>query len=449
MNTKNQAAAVSGTVTDVLDTAKSLFSTARENVQTPSGRLLMFAIRFLLSFVNLFYFKGVLRMAYYSMFYRLDIPETGRGAYCFLVVMACLFFGALMIFTRRQIVTRLVIMCSMPFYFPIFLFNYKHLVLVIPLLILIVVTYLASGTSEGPKTILGAVFLMLYLIGAFVFITVQSILQPAIEETVTERGVTPEGCYRYSIVQELDQGDGKTYVAVEPNTADVEYDHSRWYAKGFRREVYLERPVCRFEAQWSTKTRPEITRELISNNPNTTFTLNAEQMRLLGLNIGFSKEYTLSQLSRRQRFKLGFGIENDTVDSRIARFFGVTLMEKSYSVILDFDQMEELGLNPTYDMRLSRMSDENLATLGVPEINEVLTVNGKVVFRQYVAELERLFWESSRDLSAFLETNEVPEVHPEGIEIPEPAPAETTAPAETEPAETTETTAETTEAAAG
>lgn len=445
MSTKNQAAAARGAAIDALDSAKHALSNARENLDTKNGKLLLFAIQFLLSFLNLFYFKGVLRMAYYSTFYRLDIPEENRGKYCFLVVLVCLFYGTLMIFTRRQIVTRLVIMCSMPFYFPIFLFNFRHLVLLVPMAIMIVITYLASGTGEGPKTILGAVFLMIYLIGAFVFITVQSILQPAIQETVVERGVSPEGCYRYSIVQVLDQADGNTYVAVEPNTADIEYSHSRWYAKGFTRAVYEERPVCEFEAEWSTKTRPEITRELIANNPNTTFTLNAEQMRLLGLNIGFSKEYTLSQLSRRQRHKLGFGVETDSVDRRIGRFIGVTLMEKDYSVTLDFDQMEELGLNPTYDMRLSRMSDENLATLGVPEVNEVLTVNGKVVFRQYVAELERTFWQSSRDLAAFLETNDVPEVHPEGVEIPEVTTTETTT---TTQAETTETTVETTETTA-
>ena len=109
---------------------------------------------------------------------------------------------------------------------------------------------------------------------------------------------------------------------------------------------------------------------------------------------------------------------------------------------LNFEQMIDLGLSPTYEQRLSRMTDENLATLGVPEENEVLYVNGKVVFRQYVAVLERTFSEGSRDLTAFLESNTVPEVHPEGVEIPK---TETTTTTVTTTTTTTEETTTTTE----
>ena len=208
---------------DAGDQIRNAWETAKEAIRTKNGHYFVFAVQFLLSFLSVLYLKGVIQLAYNSMFYRLSIPEENRGKYCFLVTLACIFFGAVMLFTRRQIVTRISIMISMPFYLPIILFNYKHLVLLVPLGIMVVITYLASGTKEGPKTILGAVFLMMYVLGVFVFLTVQSILQPAIEETVIERGVTPGGSYRYSVVQVLDQGDGNTYVAIEPNDADVEY----------------------------------------------------------------------------------------------------------------------------------------------------------------------------------------------------------------------------------
>ena len=63
------------------------------------------------------------------------------------------------------------------------------------------------------------------------------------------------------------------------------------------------------------------------------------------------------------------------------------------------------------------MTDDNLALLGVPETNEVMYVNGKVAFRQYIAVLERSFWESNRSLSAVLEPNTLPAVNPEGYDI--------------------------------
>lgn len=425
MSTKARKSAASNGM-DAISSAgeqiRNAWYTAKEAIRTKNGHYFVWFVKFLLSFVTLLYFKGVVQQAYYSMFYRLEIPEEQRGKYCFLVSIVCIFFGAVMLFTRRQLITKLVIMCSLPFYFPIILFNYKQLVLLVPLCIMIVITYLASGTSEGPKTIFGAIFLMLYVLGTFVFMTVQSILQPAIEETIIERGVTPNGAYRYSIVQVLDQGDGNTYVSIEPNTADIEYAHSKWYAKGFTHEIYRRRPLCEFKIEWVTQSRAEITRELIKTNPNTVFTLDADQMRLLGLNVGYAEEVLVSTLSPSQRHKLGYGLQSDMVDSILSRVKRLTMLdadqEKEFTVPLDFDKMVEIGLNPTYELRLSRMTDENLAALGVPEENEVLLVDGKVVFRQYVAELERAFWESSRDLTAFLESNDVPEVHPEGVEIP-------------------------------
>ena len=440
--TRKKASAVRGAFSSA-DDFKSLIANARENLNTQNGRYFIFAVQFLLSLLTLLYFKGVIKMAYYSMFYRLDIPEDGSGTYCFLVTVACIFFGAVMLFTRRQIVTRFVIMLSMPFYLPIILFNYQHLQLLVPLGIMVVITYLASGTSEGPKTILGAVFIMMYILGAFLFLTVQSILQPASEETVIKRDISPGGQFRYTVVQMIDQADGNTYVAVEPNTADIDYKHCTWFAKGYKREVYRERPLDNIEYEWKTQTRAEITKELIDKNPNTTFTLNAKQMKLLGLDVGYAEEMTVDQLSRRQRFKLGYASSDDPIDTRLAKFAHAQIVDPDFSVTLEFDKMVELGLSPTYELRLSHMTDENLAALGVPRENEVLTVNGKVVFRQYVAELERTFWESSRDMSAFLESNDVPEVHPEGVEIPE-RPVTTTTTARTTARETETTTEETT-----
>ena len=461
--TRSKGRGVRGGADGALEQLRSTVQTVRDLLSTKNGKRFIFALQFLLSFINLIYLKGVIRMAYDSLYYRLEIPESTKGTYCFLVSLACLGFGLLMLFTRRQIVTRLVIMCAMPFYLPIILFNYKHLCLLIPLGIMVVITYLASGTSEGPKTILGAVFLMLYILSAFVFLTVVNLMKPATEETVMERGITPNGQYRYSIVQVIDQGDGNTYVALEPNTCDIGYSHSKWYAKGYSKEIYRERPLGRFKTEWSIMSRADITRELITNNPNTTFTLNAEQMKLLGLDVGYAEEYTMDELSAQQRHKLGYGIEGDMVDTRLQKLLHLQMVDDEFSVTLTFDDMVKVGLEPTYEQRLSRMTDEDLSILGVPEENEVLTVNGKVVFRQYIAELQRDFWQSSRSFTAFLESNEVAPVVEGGLDLVEvrkriaaekaekeaknhPVTTETTTETTETTTETTETTEATTEA---
>ena len=146
--------------------------------------------------------------------------------------------------------------------------------------------------------------------------------------------------------------------------------------------------------------------------------LNSDQMRMLGLNVGYAKEFKIKELSRSQRHKLGYASGGDDIDKRIAPFLRKQIVDADFVVKLDFDKMVEIGMNPTYEQRLSRMTDEQLAMLGVPEENEVLKVGRKVVFREYVAVLERRFAPENRDLGSFIEKNEEPEVHPEGVEIP-------------------------------
>ena len=393
---------------------KGFFSTVKSALQTKTAKLLIWVVQLALSFLTLFFFQGVLKMAYYSLFYRLDIPETNKKGYCVSVVFALIGFAALMLFTRKQIVTRLVIMLTMPLYFPIFLFNFRHLELVIPLGIFIIVTFIGSGSGEGVKTILGAVFLTFYIIGAFVFLSFQGAFQSSAAETVTERGYSQQQVYRYSIVKVDDRADGHTYVAIEPNTLDIKYDRSTWYAKGYSRLIYLSRPKTDFVPEWSVQSRAEITRELLLNNPYTEFTLDAEQMKTLALDKNFTEAVKYSSLSRAQRKALGAATSKDLIRYEMtveqAQKAGLKKVGDDDEVTLNFEKMVELGLSPSINCKLSSLSDENLAALGIPEQCEVLKINGKVVFRQYIAVLERKYDPASREITAFLESNDVAEI---------------------------------------
>lgn len=409
---------------------KDGFAALREALQTKTARRVIFVVKFLLSLLTIFYFYGIVRAAYRSLFYRLDILETQVPAVRAIAIAQCLLYGILMLVTRRQFVTRMVILLSMPFYFPIFLFNYQHLCFIIPLGVMIVITYLASGLKEGTKTILGAVFLAIYAVGAFIFMAVQSILSPATTETVTERAISPNGKYRYSVVQVEDQADGRTYVSIEPNSYDIKQNHSIWYAKGYTKQVYQERPLCVFQIEWKTESRANITRELLANNPSITFTFDKEQMQNTGLSKDYTHNFTLDELSQSQRVSLGYlleeDLENGLYNGKSPEAQGLTQQSNDFEVSLTFDQIKNMAIDMNYDVRLSTMTDEQLASLGVPEDNEVLLVNGKTVFREYVAVLEHTFDESARDMGAFMESNQVPEVHPEGVPIPETTVPQTT-----------------------
>ena len=51
---------------------------------------------------------------------------------------------------------------------------------------------------------------------------------------------------------------------------------------------------------------------------------------------------------------------------------------------------------------LNTLTDEQLAMLGVPESGDVMTFNGKICFRYYVAVLENYFDVDDRSLSISL-----------------------------------------------
>lgn len=364
--------------------------------------IILHAVQFVVSFASVAYLIGVVKLAAYCLLYRLEIPQAMQSGFCLRLSLICVGFAAVMIFTRRQFITRFCILAAMPFYFPIFLFNTEYKVLILPLGLLGVITFFANGAKEGTKTILGTVYLMFYVLGAFCYLNVVDLLKTSSVETVTESGISPSGAYRYEIIEVQDQAGGNTYVSLEPNTYDIQYDHCTFYAMGYDKRIYLERPLTEFQSQWVTATRTEIRNELIAINPDVTFTMSAAQMEQLGLDKGYTKDYKASALSRSQRLALGICISTDLIGDRTPESEGLTLYQGSDIVTVTYQQIKELGLTASVEVKLADLTDAELAILGVPEENDVLRINGKVVFRQLIAVLEDTF-ESARNFNYLLE----------------------------------------------
>lgn len=382
----------------------SFLEKLREAINSQKGKKIMFLVRFLLSLLSILYLVGIVKLAYYSVFYDLQIPEASQTAFCWRMSFICFCYTALLLYTRGQFITKLCIMLSMPFHLFIFLANYEYLVLIIPMGIMIVLTYFFSGVKEGPKTLFGAVFVMIYIIGTFLFLAAGSLLTTTSIDDVVDKGTSPLGGYRYEIVQVTDKADGSTYVAIEPNDYDIRHNECMLYAKGYRKKIYIKRPMCKFVANWGVEKREDITAQLLRINKETTFTLNAEQMKLIGLDKGYTKDYEVGDLSRKQRRNLDICLEKDLIGEQTAESQGLTLKKSTDVITLTFEQLRDLGLTIAYEARLADLTDADLAALGVPEENDVLAINGKIVFRQYVAILERTYDPSSRDIDSFLDS---------------------------------------------
>lgn len=376
---------------------------AKTAVTSEKGKRAMAIFRFVLSLVSIFYLVGIIKLAYYSVFYDLVIPADMQTKFCWRISFICLFFTIILLYTRKQFITKLSIMLSMPFHLFIFLMNYQYLVLLIPMTIMILMTYLFSGVKEGPKTIFGAIYVMIYIIGTFLFLAAGKLLTTTSVETMVEDGVSAMGTYRYQVTQVDDHADGSTYLTIEPNTIDLLMSDCKLMVKGYKKRVYVKRPVTDFKVGWTTETRSNITDQILAINPDAEFTLNSEQVEMLGVSDTFHSEYTVGNMNVFQRRKLGICIEKDLIGEQTAESEGLTLYEAEDKIDLNYEQIKTAGLSVSYDAKLADLTDADLAALGVPEECDVLVVNGKIVFREYTAVLERTFDPSNVNFESFLD----------------------------------------------
>ncbi len=395
MSTQTRAAASSAGIKDIIQNWK-------EALHTPKGKRIYALVQFAVSLISILYLVGIAKLAYYSVFYQLEISEAQRRPFCVQLCFICLFFTIALIFSRKQAITRFAIMFSMPLHLFVFLFNYQYRVFVIPMAIMIILTYLCNGVGEGPKTVLGAVFVMFYIIGAYLYMTAGTMLISKQEKTVVESGVSALGEYRYEIVQVKDKSDGSTYVSLEPNTLDIVKKNYTLKIRGYDKKTYIVRPMTNFKCDWVAVPRSEITKELLEISPEISFALNDKQLATLGVSDSFKAEVPVSETTKAQRQKLGICIAKDLNDDETPESLGLELHDTEDLVTVTFKELRDIPMSVECHIRLADLSDGDLEALGIPDMNDVLYVNGKPVFRQYIAVVENTFSSSNRSFESFL-----------------------------------------------
>ena len=101
-------------------------------------------------------------LAYWSVFYDIEVYEKVK--FGFVLSIGCLAMGVMMFYTRRQLITMIVSIVTMPLLLPIVLLNFGEWEMLIPIVLVSVVAFFTSGSGEAAKTISGAVILMLYML---------------------------------------------------------------------------------------------------------------------------------------------------------------------------------------------------------------------------------------------------------------------------------------------
>ena len=391
------------------------------------------------SIIPVFYTIAVGYLCYYSIFY--DIHIHDKQSLCIIVSAVSLIALILLLYTRNQLLTKISSFLILTAMLPVVIMYFDEKALYIPIVAAGIIILLFSGASEGKKTMLGTVILLMYIFGALGYYLFNSFFVTHAKTEILESGISPSGRYRYELINTEDTSGGSTSIVIEPNYADVTYPYVTFTLKNMKRVCYQERPMLeeKVTLEWSTGTREEITKDLnrISDNILVTLT-DAEfeaynipvdrRLQISGINlyklieIGKSASdvnpLKLDDLSESQLavFDIGkdasgkYYVLEPTAEfyTEIGRMEGdrIFLSELDSKGYKSFSEMhlDEFGytlydLGKDNTLPLNQLTDEQLAELGVSESGDVLKFNDKICFRYYVAELEDYYNTEKRSIS--------------------------------------------------
>lgn len=292
-----------------------------------------------MSVISLLYFLLIVALAVLSFFYTVEVPQ--KAACC--VVLIAISGGALaaMLYSRKQVLTKICSVLLLPFLLPSVLLCFGEWEVLVPLVVTALLAFFLCGCTETIKTVFGTIFLLLYVLGSLAYFLGSSLFSTSMTTAVVDSGISPSRKYRYEVINTEDSSNGSTAVTVEPNNYDVNLGVLEFRAEGYERTVSLERPMQEETVvRWETQTRQQITEELLTISEDVTLQLPASDRKALGYD------------------------ENATI-------------------------------------YLRNLTDQDLERLGVPQNNDVMYVNDQVCFRSYIAILEDYFSPSKHAISAF------------------------------------------------
>lgn len=386
--------------------------------------------------ISVFYAYLVCRISYFSIFY--DIHIMSRVSLCLLTTGVSIIALVAMLYSRNQILTRIVSFVILPVMLPVVILYFGEWGLIVPIMITGVIMLLFSGAGEGAKTALGTITMLLYIFGALGYFLFTSFFVATAKETIIDSGVSPSGKYRYSVVNTEDSSNGSTAVYVEPNYAD-EYLFNQekplaiFTLKNIERAVYVERPTCEnIDIQWETQSREDITAELNKLSDKISFSLSDSELEDLGYTFDEKLNLSMIDVYSEDKFAIGKTAHDvdplpldDLTEEQLAHFgIGRDASNRYYvldpdaELLADHDDIvgniyfsdlteKEMGkffVEKSHSIYLNSLDDSQLAKLGVSDSGDIMTFNGKICFRFYVAELGDYYDVNSRKLSIDLLT---------------------------------------------
>ena len=195
-------------------------------------------VKFGVSFLSLAFPVFILFVDWLSFAYYL---EPVNGVPLFLLYVLCnVIFGGIMFYTRKQIVTKIVVCITPLLAFLLLIIAFGQWYLIVPPVVICLLTFLACNTNETFKTILGTVYLLMFVVGTLVYLTmlhfnltVQSLLEITecdLSKRYGEYDYSTEGTYR--LVRYIDNDNEERQSAsfyVERTEEDIELPYLKCY----------------------------------------------------------------------------------------------------------------------------------------------------------------------------------------------------------------------------
>ncbi len=215
-------------------------------------------LKFGLSFIPIVYFIYALWFSVNSFLYKVEIHS--EILFGLLFFSTSVLFLAIMIFTRNELITK-ILSLLMPFAtFLIFIMNLNNLLVAIPFLLVSFGIFIICKTQETIKTILGAGYILLYVLGTIIFFVIKILFGSSVDSTILSldvknnneimqfysdeainranyKNVSPNGKNKYYIVDVLDKNVGRIDVFIAPNDKDKDYRTFSFVEAGTKRRI--------------------------------------------------------------------------------------------------------------------------------------------------------------------------------------------------------------------
>lgn len=149
-----------------------------------------------------------------------DIKYTNKVEFAVIYSVYSFLICGLMLYTRESPFCSIFAMANMVLFLPVVLIDFGNWPLLVPGVIVTLFSFFSCKMNVTLKTVLGTVFLLMYIIGGVGYYIVMNVFRATTVDTLTAAEVSPSGSFRYYTLDVQNNATGKTVVYIEPNNLD-------------------------------------------------------------------------------------------------------------------------------------------------------------------------------------------------------------------------------------